>query len=54
MISGFHSHYCPGCDKRYECPKITHCMAGDSALCPDHAYEKIRKKQGSQQSENVY
>lgn len=22
MTSGFHSHYCPGCNKRYECPQM--------------------------------
>lgn len=39
MKNGFHSHYCPRCQKDKECAKVTHCRKPDPSLCADCAYE---------------
>ncbi len=43
MTSGYHSHFCPKCDKRYECTQITHCQRPDTALCPEHVNEEVNR-----------
>jgi len=41
MPNGFHSHYCPRCEKEKDCAQITHCRREPTSLCADCVYDDV-------------